>query len=69
MSTTSMATIVTATVPARGGEFTFSRAAATKAEGGRFVVELSDDAGHILHIDFHGADLKRLVSWRLLIGL
>jgi hypothetical protein len=69
MSARSIITTVTAKLPAREGEFTFSRAAVTKAPDGRLVVELTDDGGHVVHLAFSGSDLKSLIGWRLLMGL
>jgi hypothetical protein len=40
-----------------------------KAPDGRFVVELTDDGGHAVHVAFKGSDLKSLIGWRLLMGL
>ena len=40
-----------------------------KALNGEFVVELTDEAGHVLHVAFKGSDLKSLIGWRLLMGL
>jgi hypothetical protein len=64
MSTKSIATTVKAKLPKREGEFVFS-----KASNGSFVVELTDDGGHVLHVAFKGSDLKSLIGWRLLMGL
>jgi hypothetical protein len=69
MSARSITTTVTARLPEREGEFTFSRAAVTKAPDGRFVVELTDEGGHVVHVAFKGSDLKSLIGWRLLMGL
>ena len=69
MSTRAIATTVKAKLPKREGEFTFSRAAVTRAPDGRFVVELTDEGGHVVHVAFNGSDLKRLIGWRLLMGL
>jgi hypothetical protein len=69
MSTRSIATTVTAKLPEREGEFTFSKAAVTKAPDGRFVVELTDDGGHVVPVAYKGSDLKSLIGWRLLMGL
>jgi hypothetical protein len=69
MSTKPVATTVTAKLPDREGEFSFSRAGIVKADDGRFVVELTDDDGHVLLINFRGSELKRLISWRLLMTL
>jgi hypothetical protein len=69
MSTRSIATTVNAMRPARVGEFTFSRATVTKAPDGRFVVELTDEEGHVVHVAFKGSDLKSLIGWRVLMGL
>jgi hypothetical protein len=33
------------------------------------IVELTDEAGHILHVAFNGSDVKNLIGWRLLMGL
>jgi hypothetical protein len=69
MSARSITTTVTARLPEREGEFTFSRAAVAKAPDGRLVVELTDDGGHVVHVAFKGSDLKSLIGWRLLMGL
>ena len=69
MSTRPIATIIKAKLPQREGEFTLSRAAVTKAPDGRFVVELTDEGGHAVHVAFKGSDLKSLIGWRLLMGL
>jgi hypothetical protein len=69
MSTRAIATPVTAKLPKREGEFTFSRAVVTKAPDGRFVVELTNEGGHIVHVAFKGSDLKSQIGWRLLMGL
>jgi hypothetical protein len=69
MSTRSIATTVRAKLPQREGEFTFSRAGVTKAPDGRFVVELTNEDGHVVHVAFNGSDLKSLIGWRLLMGL
>jgi hypothetical protein len=69
MGTRAIATTVKARLPKREGEFTFSRAAVIKAPDGRFVVELTDDGGHAVHVTFRGADLKSLIGWRMLMGL
>jgi hypothetical protein len=69
MSARSITTTVRARLPEREGEFTFSRAAVIKGPDGRFVVELTDDGGHIVHVAFKGSDLKSLIGWRLLTGL
>jgi hypothetical protein len=69
MSTRTIATTVKAKLPEREGEFTFSRAAVTKAPDGRLVVELTDEGGHVVHVAFKGSDLKNLIGWRLLMGL
>jgi hypothetical protein len=69
MSSRPIATTVKARLPKREGEFTFSRAAVIKAPDGRFVVELTDDGGHVVHVAFNGSDLKSLIGWRLLMGL
>jgi hypothetical protein len=69
MSTKSIATTVKAKLPKREGEFVFSKASVTKASNGSFVVELTDDGGHALHVAFKGSDLKSLIGWRLLIGV
>jgi hypothetical protein len=53
----------------REGEFTFSRATVTKAPDGRFVVELTDEEGHVVHVAFKGSDLKSLIGWQVLMGL
>ena len=58
MSTRAIATTVRAKLPKREGEFTFSRAAVLKAPDGRFVVELTDEGGHVVHVAFNGSDLK-----------
>jgi hypothetical protein len=69
MSTQPIATTVTAKLPDREGEFSFSRASIVKADDGRFVVKLADGDGHVLDITFNGSELKRLLSWRLLMSL
>jgi hypothetical protein len=69
MSTRSIATSVRAKLPAREGEFAFTRAAVTKAQDGRLVVELADEEGHLVNVAFRGSDLKSLISWRLLMGV
>jgi hypothetical protein len=69
MSTRSIATTVKAKLPEREGEFTFSRATVTKAPDGRFVVELTDEEGHVVHVAFKGSDLKSLIGWQVLMGL
>jgi hypothetical protein len=69
MSTKSIATTVKAKLPKREGEFVFSKASVTKAANGSFVVELTDEGGHTLHVAFKGSDLKSLIGWRLLMGL
>jgi hypothetical protein len=69
MSARAIPTTVKAKLPEREGEFTFSRAAVTKAPDGRFVVELTDEGGHAVHVAFKGSDLKSLIGWRLLMGL
>jgi hypothetical protein len=69
MSTKPIATTVKAKLPKREGEFVFSKASVTKAPNGEFVVELGDEAGHVLHVAFKGSDLKGLIGWRLLMGL
>ena len=69
MSTKFIATTVKAKLPKREGEFVFSKASVIKAPNGEFVVELTDEAGHVLHVAFKGADLKSLIGWRLLMGL
>jgi hypothetical protein len=51
------------------GQFTFSRAAVSQAPDGELVVELTDEAGHVVRVAFKSADLKGLIGWRLLIGL
>ena len=58
MSTKAIATTTKAKLPEREGEFTFSRAAVTKAPDGRFVVELTDEWGYAVHFAFNGSDLK-----------
>jgi hypothetical protein len=68
MSTQRITTSVTAKLPAREGEFAFTRAAVTKAPDGRLMVELGDEEGHVVNIAFHKSDLKSLISWRLLMG-
>jgi hypothetical protein len=68
MSTRSIATSVRAKLPAREGEFAFTRAAVTKAPDGRLMVELGDEEGHVVNIAVHGSDLRSLISWRLLMG-
>jgi hypothetical protein len=69
MSAKPVATTIKAKLPAREGEFTFSRAAVSKASDGRYVVELTDEEGHLVRVAFQGSDLKSLIGWRLLIGL
>jgi hypothetical protein len=69
MSSTTITTTVTAKLPHREGEFSFSRASIVKVDDGRLVVKLTDDEGHALDINFRGSELKRLISWRLLMGL
>jgi hypothetical protein len=69
MSARSITTTVRVRLPEREGEFTFSRAAVTKAPDGRFVVELTDEGDHVVHVAFKGSDLKSLIGWRLLMGL
>jgi hypothetical protein len=69
MSTKSIATTVRAKLPKREGEFMFSKASVVKAPNGKFVVELTDDGGHVLRVAFNGSDLKSLIGWRLLMGL
>jgi hypothetical protein len=69
MSARSITTTVTARLTEREGEFTFSKAAVRKAPDGRFVVELTDEGGHVVHVAFKGSDLKTLIGWRMLIGL
>jgi hypothetical protein len=58
-----------ANLPAREGEFAFTRAAVTKAPDGRLMVELGDEEGHAVNIAFHRSHLKGLISWRLLMGV
>jgi hypothetical protein len=69
MSAKATATTTKAKLPEREGEFTFSRAAVSKAPAGRYVVELTDERGHVVHVAFKGSDLKSLIGWRLLMGL
>lgn len=69
MSAKPIATTIRAKLPEREGEFTFSRAAVSKAPDGRYVVELTDEGGHVVHVAFKGSDLKSLIGWRLLMGL
>jgi hypothetical protein len=69
ISTRAIATTIWAKLPKREGEFTFSRAGMTEAADGRFVVELTNEDGHVAHVAFNGSDLKSLIGWRLLMGL
>jgi hypothetical protein len=68
MSTRFISTSVRAKLPAREGAFAFTKAAVTRAPDGKLVVELTDEAGHVVNIAFEAADLKRLISWQLLVG-
>jgi hypothetical protein len=65
----SIATTVKAKLPKREGEFVFNKASGIKAQNGEFVVELTNDGGHVLHVTFKGSDLKNLIGWRLLLAL
>jgi hypothetical protein len=69
MPARSIATTVKAKLPKREGEFVFNKASVVKAPNGEFVVELTNDGGHVLHVAFKGSDLKSLIGWRLLMGL
>jgi hypothetical protein len=68
MSTNSIARTVKAKLPKCEGEFVFSKASVINAPNGEFVVELTDEAGHVLHVAFKGSDLKSLIGLRLLMG-
>jgi hypothetical protein len=60
---------VKAKLPKREGEFVFNKASVIKAQNGEFVVELTNDGGHVLHVTFKGSDLKNLIGRRLLWAL
>jgi hypothetical protein len=53
-----IATTIRAKLPKREGQFTFSRTAVARAWEGKLVVELTEEASHVVRIAFKGSDLK-----------